>query len=39
MGLVDMIGAPAGDVSQGENAKVVGGLIQALESRPEGSQV
>jgi uncharacterized protein YidB (DUF937 family) len=38
MGLLDSIGAMAGDASQGENAKVMGGLIQALESHPDGIQ-
>jgi uncharacterized protein YidB (DUF937 family) len=38
MGLLDTIGALAGDASQGDNAKVVGGLIQALESHPDGIQ-
>ncbi len=38
MGLLDSIGAMAGDASQGDNAKVMGGLIQALQSHPEGIQ-
>ena len=38
MGLLDSIGAMAGDASQGDNAKVMGGFIQALESHPEGIQ-
>jgi uncharacterized protein YidB (DUF937 family) len=38
MGLLDSIGALAGDASQGDNAKVMGGFIQALESHPEGIQ-
>ena len=36
MGLLDSIGAMAGDASQGESAKVMGGFIQALESHPDG---
>jgi uncharacterized protein YidB (DUF937 family) len=38
MGLLDTIGALAGDASQGDNAKVMGGLITALESHPDGIQ-
>ena len=38
MGILDSIGAMAGDASQGDNAKVVGGLIQTLESHPDGIQ-
>ena len=38
MGLLDMIGSMAGDASQGDNAKVMGGLITALESHPDGIQ-
>ncbi len=38
MGLLDMVGALAGDAAQGDNAKVMGGLISALESHPEGIQ-
>ncbi len=38
MGLLDMIGSLAGDASQGDNAKVMGGLVQALESHPGGIQ-
>jgi uncharacterized protein YidB (DUF937 family) len=38
MGLLDSIGAMAGDASHGDNAKVMGGLIQALESHPDGIQ-
>jgi uncharacterized protein YidB (DUF937 family) len=38
MGLLDSIGAMAGDASQGESAKVMGGFIQALESHPDGIQ-
>lgn len=38
MGLLDTIGALAGDASHSDNSKVVGGLIQALESHPEGIQ-
>jgi uncharacterized protein YidB (DUF937 family) len=38
MGLLDSLGAMAGDASQGDNAKVMGGFIQALESHPEGIQ-
>ncbi|CAN5426975.1 hypothetical protein BH10ACI4_BH10ACI4_22080 [soil metagenome] len=38
MGLLDTIGAMAGDASQGDNAKVMGGLISALESHPDGIQ-
>ena len=38
MGLLDSIGAMAGDASQGDNAKVMGGFIQALQSHPEGVQ-
>ena len=38
MGLLDSIGALAGEASQGDNAKVVGGLIQALEAHPGGIQ-
>ena len=38
MGLLDSIGAMAGDASKGDNAKVMGGFIQALESHPDGIQ-
>lgn len=38
MGLLDTIGALAGDASQGDNAKVMGGLIQALQAHPDGIQ-
>ena len=38
MGLLDMIGTLAGEASQGDNAKVIGGLIQTLESHPDGIQ-
>jgi uncharacterized protein YidB (DUF937 family) len=38
MGLLDSIGSLAGDASQGDSAKVMGGFIQALESHPEGIQ-
>jgi uncharacterized protein YidB (DUF937 family) len=38
MGLLDSIGAMAGDASHGDNAKVMGGFIQALESHPDGIQ-
>jgi uncharacterized protein YidB (DUF937 family) len=38
MGLLDTIGALAGDASQSDNAKVIGGFIQALESHPDGIQ-
>jgi uncharacterized protein YidB (DUF937 family) len=38
MGLLDSIGAMAGDASHEDSAKVVGGLIQALESHPDGVQ-
>jgi uncharacterized protein YidB (DUF937 family) len=38
MGLLDTIGAMAGDASQGDNAKVMGGLIQALQAHPDGIQ-
>jgi uncharacterized protein YidB (DUF937 family) len=38
MGLLDKIGALAGDASQGDNAKVIGGLITALQNRPDGIQ-
>jgi uncharacterized protein YidB (DUF937 family) len=38
MGLLDSIGALAGVASQGDNAKVMGGLITALEQHPEGVQ-
>ncbi len=38
MGLLDSIGAIAGDASHGDNAKVMGGFIQALESHPDGIQ-
>jgi uncharacterized protein YidB (DUF937 family) len=38
MGLLDSIGALAGVASQGDNAKVMGGLITALEQHPEGIQ-
>ncbi len=38
MGLLDSIGAIAGDASHGDNAKVIGGLITALESHPDGIQ-
>ncbi len=38
MGLLDTIGALAGDASHSDNSKVVGGLIQALESHPDGIQ-
>jgi uncharacterized protein YidB (DUF937 family) len=38
MGLLDTIGSLAGDASQGDSAKVMGGFIQALQSHPEGIQ-
>ncbi len=38
MGLLDSLGAMAGDASQGDSAKVMGGFIQALESHPDGIQ-
>lgn len=38
MGLLDMIGSLAGDASQGDNAKVIGGLITALQNHPDGMQ-
>lgn len=38
MGLLDSLGAMAGDAAQGDNAKVMGGLIQALQSHPDGIQ-
>jgi uncharacterized protein YidB (DUF937 family) len=38
MGLLDSIGALAGDDSKGDSAKVMGGFIQALQSHPEGLQ-
>jgi uncharacterized protein YidB (DUF937 family) len=38
MGLLDSIGALAGEAAGGDNAKVVGGLIQALEAHPGGVQ-
>jgi uncharacterized protein YidB (DUF937 family) len=38
MGLLDSIGSLAGDASQGDSAKVMGGFIQALQSHPEGIQ-
>src|SRR5271155_5890985 len=38
MGLLDSLGALAGEASGGDNAKVVGGLIQALEAHPGGIQ-
>jgi uncharacterized protein YidB (DUF937 family) len=38
MGLLDTIGAFAGGASQGDNAKVVGGLMTTLQSHPGGLQ-
>lgn len=38
MGLLDSIGALAGMASQGDNARVMGGLLQTLEQHPEGVQ-
>ena len=38
MGILDTIGAMAGDASQGDSAKVIGGLITALQNHPEGVQ-
>ena len=38
MGLLDSLGALAGEASGGDNAKVVGGLIQAIEAHPGGIQ-
>ncbi len=38
MGILDTIGALAGEASQGDNAKVVGGFITALQNHPDGIQ-
>jgi uncharacterized protein YidB (DUF937 family) len=38
MGLLDSIGALAGDASGGDNAKIMGGLLTALQSHPDGIQ-
>lgn len=38
MGLLDSIGALAGEASQGDNARVIGGLITALQNHPDGVQ-